>query len=342
MNLLLQILWGWSVLANGAVGIQVGTIQTNNQNIKLMKMNFTSPVWLQSASNVGGENGIAIVTNTENPKIVSISADGDVTVKSVKNGEQVSAMYSNLDQTQITIQADLGSIIKIVGDVTKIVFNEYNPAQPNYFHIESIDVSKCETLRYIDIKYTNLEHLDTSKSNLSYINAESSDLMSLITNPNIEYLNFRYTLVNDIDFTKCPLLKDLTCKDELEVLDLSNCLDLESLTSYSLDVPCIDLSNNTKLERVSFYVANPTNRYGLESVTFPNIDTLVEVDIMGQLKVREITVNAVNSDVAQNIATTISQSTSLDGTVTLRQGDEFNQTIIDAAMEKGWDVQYRQ
>lgn len=54
MKLLLQILWGWSVLANGAVGIQVGTIQTNNQNIKLMKMNFTSPVWLQSASNVGG------------------------------------------------------------------------------------------------------------------------------------------------------------------------------------------------------------------------------------------------------------------------------------------------
>ena len=50
----------------------------------------------------------------------------------------------------------------------------------------------------------------------------------------------------------------------------------------------------------------------------------------------------VNEDVATNIASAITDATSVDGTVTLRQGDEFNQTIIDAAMEKGWDVQYYQ
>ena len=51
MKLLLQILWGWSVLANGAVGIQVETIQTNNQNIKLMKFNYNNPAFLQVAGN---------------------------------------------------------------------------------------------------------------------------------------------------------------------------------------------------------------------------------------------------------------------------------------------------
>ena len=50
----------------------------------------------------------------------------------------------------------------------------------------------------------------------------------------------------------------------------------------------------------------------------------------------------VNNDVATSIATAITDATSVDGTVTLRQGDEFNQTIIDAAMDKGWDVQYYQ
>ena len=51
---------------------------------------------------------------------------------------------------------------------------------------------------------------------------------------------------------------------------------------------------------------------------------------------------AVDSNVSTAIASAITDATSVDGTVTLRQGDEFNQTIIDAAMEKGWDVQYYQ
>ena len=50
----------------------------------------------------------------------------------------------------------------------------------------------------------------------------------------------------------------------------------------------------------------------------------------------------VNEGVANNIAYAITEATSLDGTVTLRQGDGFNQIIINAAMDKGWDVQYYQ
>lgn len=46
--IILSILWSWQITNNGQA-IQIGEILTNNQNIKIMKMNFNNPALLQSA-----------------------------------------------------------------------------------------------------------------------------------------------------------------------------------------------------------------------------------------------------------------------------------------------------
>ena len=119
MKLLLQILWGWSVLANGAVGIQVGTVQTNNQNIKLMKFNYNNPAWLQGASNVGGGMPVTRFVFVEGQNQVRLSANGSVVVESVQDGEKVRETYSALSDTLVTINADADTEVVVYGAVTK-------------------------------------------------------------------------------------------------------------------------------------------------------------------------------------------------------------------------------
>ena len=74
---------------------------------------------------------------------------------------------------------------------------------------------------------------------------------------------------------------------------------------------------------------NVSTNTELTQLTCNSNQTLLTIDGIG-----------VDKYVASGIAYAIEDATSVDGTVTLRQGDEFNQTIIETAMRKGWDVQY--
>ena len=116
MKLLLQILWGWSVLANGAVGIQVGTIQTNNQNIKLMKMNFTSPIWLQSAGSAGKAVRLFYVTS---------NADGnDIMFVDTKLGAFADNVQYSTDNAETWDQLTAETVITLDAGET-VYFRNY-------------------------------------------------------------------------------------------------------------------------------------------------------------------------------------------------------------------------
>ena len=253
MKLLLQILWGWSVLANGAVGIQVGTIQTNNQNIKLMKMNFNNPAFLQMAGNAQAKECISFVDASGSPQIYQLSAIGDVNVVSTYNGVQTTQLLISPNNETVNIQSDPNTQVFLYGKITKLV---------------------CDP--------------------------GSGTLTDFIT----------------LDVTKAKSLTTLFCYgNQLTSLDLSANTALTTLSCERNQLTSLDLSANTALTTLSCY--DNINITAIQSV-------------------------AVNSGMATAIAELITNATSVDGTVTLRQGDEFNQTIIDAAMEKGWDVQYYQ
>lgn len=254
MKLLLQILWGWSVLANGAVGIEVGTIQTNNQNIKLMKTNFTSPVWLQSASNVGGNSATMSLVFSSIDPTVKLSTDGSIRVVSKKNGVTIRKTYDNLDNTAIKIDSDANSPILFNGNIIKID----GGSGPNY-------------------------------------------------------------------------LEKLTSIDFLSEMDLS------SLYIYQSKITNLDVS---KLHDIKFLTAQDCNL--LETLVIGELNSEPQTMTISSTAIKEIKAVATYQTIGYIVSRLISNATSVDGTVTLRQGDEFNQTIIDAAMEKGWDVQYYQ
>lgn len=123
-----------------------------------------------------------------------------------------------------------------------------------------------------------------------------------------------FTDFTSINLAHAKSLTRLDCgSNKLTSLDVSSNTALIGLYCAFNQLTSLDVSANTALTTLQCY-SNPT---------------LLTIDGIG-----------VNESVASSIASAITDATSVDGTVTLRQGDEFNQIIIDAAMEKGWDVQY--
>ena len=164
-----------------------------------------------------------------------------------------------------------------------------------------------------------LTNLDVSKAkSLEYINCSVNQLTSLDVSANtaLTDLDCSNNQLTSLDVSANTALADLYCgNNQLTSLDVSANTALTELYCSSNQLTSLDVSANTALTEL-YCSNNPT---------------LLTIDGIG-----------VNEDVATNIASAITDATSVDGTVTLRQGDEYNQTIIDAAMEKGWDVQYYQ
>ena len=146
--------------------------------------------------------------------------------------------------------------------------------------------------------------------------------------------------LTSLDLSKNPALTELSCAScvGLTSLDLSKNLALTKLDcSKCTCLTSLDLSKNLALTRLSCG-SNPS----LTSLDLSNNTALTYLGSRSNTGLTSINGIAVNSEVSTSIASAITDATSVDGTVTLRQGDEFNQTIIDAAMDKGWGVQYYQ
>ena len=167
--------------------------------------------------------------------------------------------------------------------------------------------------------FTDFTNIDVSHAkSLTSLNCGANQLTSLDVSANaaLTNLNCGANQLTSLDISANAALTYLICGgNQLTSLDVSANTALTSLRCNDNQLTSLDVSANTAL---TILVCGKNQ-------------TLLTIDGIG-----------VNEDVANSIANAITDATSVDGTVTLRQGDEFNQTIIDAAMEKGWDVQYYQ
>ena len=167
--------------------------------------------------------------------------------------------------------------------------------------------------------FTDFTTLDVTKAkSLTYLSCYDNQLISLDVSANTEliYLNCSNNQLTSLDVSASTELTNLKCNNnQLTSLDVSASTKLTLLSCNENQLTSLDVSANTEL---------------------------TYLDCNNNEDVTTIKAVAVYSDVASAIASLITDATSVDGTVTLRQGDEFNQTIIDAAMDKGWDVQYYQ
>ena len=282
-----------------------------------MRFSLNNPAFLQEASNVGGVGEyISFIDSTGNPQIHQLSAIGDVIIQSIYNGEPTSQTVTNPTDTSIQIQSDANTEVILFGKITKLYCQ---PAPIGYTHLTSLDVSHAKSLTYLYCNSNQLTSLDVSANTaLTNLNCSSNQLTSLDVSANtaLTYLDCYSNQLTSLDVSANTALTYLNCySNQLTSLDVSANTALTYLDCYSNQLTSLDVSANTAL----------TNLNCSEN------STLLTIDGIG-----------VNEDVATNIASAITDATSVDGTVTLRQGDEFNQTIIDAAMEKGWDVQYYQ
>ena len=257
-------------------GIQIGEIRTNNQIIKIMKMNLNNPAFLQMAGNAQAQakEYISFVDTGGNPQI-KLSCDGGLRIVSTYNGKKITQTLSNISQQAVSIQSDPNTEIFIYGKVT--VFDTIVSRPGGTTKISELNTLYAKSLTYLDCNSNQITSLDVSE------------------NTALTYLGCSYNQLTSLDVSANTALTDLNCKSN-------------QLTS-------LDVSENT----------------ALTTLICDDIETLLAIDGIG-----------VNENVATSIAGAITNATSVDGTVTLRQGDEFNQTIIDAAMDKGWDVQYYQ
>ena len=259
-----------------------------------MKMNFTSPVWLQSASNVGGgKEYISFVDAMGNPQI-KLSCDGDLQIVSTYNGDEMIQTLSNISQQAVSIQSDPNTEIFIYGKVTSFDTTVSYPGG-------TTEISELNTLH--------------AKS-LTYLYCPNNPLTSLDVRAN-------------------TALTELDCgSNQLTSLDVSANTALTYLFCNNNQLTSLNVGANTALTELY------CNNNQLTSLNVGANTALTELDCNNNQNITDIQLVAVNSSVASSIADAIAAATSVDGTVTLRQGDEYNQTIIDAAMEKGWDVQY--
>ena len=196
MKLFLFIIFWMFVPTITQDGIKIGEILLNNQKIKIMKMNFNNPAWLQSASSISSKVPETRFVFVEGENQVQLSANGDVTIESMQGGEIVRETYIALNNTDVTINADEGTDVVIYGAVTAIKSNG------NIF--ASLDLSKSVSLTELYCTgCTDLTSLDLSKNAaLTYLNCVSC-----------------WSLLN----------LDLSNNIALTELDCSGCIDLTSL-----------------------------------------------------------------------------------------------------------------
>ena len=142
-------------------GIQIGEIRTNNQIIKIIKMNLNNPAFLQMAGNAQAQakEYISFVDATGNPQIFKLSAIGDVTIQSIYNGEPISQTVANPTDTGIQIQSDANTEVVLYGKITKL----YCDPGPGYFtDFTNIDVAHAKSLTYLSCGGNQLTSLDVS------------------------------------------------------------------------------------------------------------------------------------------------------------------------------------
>ena len=257
--------------------------------------------FLQAACAKATVSVLRFGTSVDDPYIKSLSCKGEITIESIKDGEPVTATYSDLNNVEVNIQADADTEVTITGKVTKCYFTAYDEDEEGYvgfIDISSLNTSACVSLEELSVDYAPLDAIDVSaNSKLKVLicgDMENLTSLDLAANTALQYLYcYNCTGLTSLD---------LAANTALQTLD---CSGISGLTS-------LDLAANTALQYL--YCGSCT---GLTSIKY----------------------GASNSDVSTAIAGAITAATAADGTVYTDSQGAYYSTIADAATDKGWTIE---
>ena len=295
-----------------------------------MLSGILSPAFLQAAcaKKQAGGNVITLIGVKEDPTIYGLSCTGDITIKSVKNGAPVVETYSNLSETQVTIQADADTTVIIRGDVTKYTAGQYQGwGYADGVCAKQLVFNNSAITSILGVSGVS-SYGDTSVVSLLDVNG----CIALTT------LNCSYcSALTALDLSKNTALTELVCSgcSALTALDMSKNTALTTLDCSSCSVlTAIDLSKNTALTTLWCGSCSALTALDVSKNT-----ALTELGCSGCSKLVSISYPATNEDVATAIAGAITEADAADGTVYTDSAGAYYSTIETAATTKGWTIE---
>ena len=307
------------------------------------------------------ENLIRFQESVADPEIYRLSCSGTITVESTKNGESVTATYTDLNNAAVSIQADANTDITIKGNVTSVSPRNPGPgtgkditkfyAQGDSItdlslgsqtQMESFDIKKCPAITSLSIGNTGITELDLSKNvALTQLDCSSCAVLTeLDLSKNVALTQLTCSscaVLTKLDLSKNVALTQLTCNfcTGLTELDLSKNVALTQLA-------CSSCTNLTKLildncDALSSLTA--TSDAAITILSLKNCDSLQYMTTNGMTGVTEIYYAANNSMGATGVASIITNATSATGTLYTDSEAAYYSTLETAATAKGWTIE---
>lgn len=277
-------------------------------------MKVASPIFLQQASNVGRINGyLKLSFDSDDPILGDITGNGDITVTSIKNGEEISNTYSSPDALTISVQADAYSEIVLTGDVRTFVNNDYS------------DANLCEASNLSSLSYLSL---DNNESSLDLIIADC---------PVLAHIESTYNSSGGgVEISNCPSLDSVSLSSGIfSYITIANApqlrvLDLDENTTMSN----FDISGAPSLQDFKCRSCGMLTELDLSKNT-----QLTSFNCEGCTQVHLISYDAAQSDPSYAIADLIRANADLQGTVFTDRNAPYFESIESAAIESGWTIE---
>lgn len=160
-------------------------------------------------------NMIVFKESIADPILYQLSCTGTITIQSIKNGEVVKQTYTDLNNTQVSIQADANTNITIFGDVTNFHNAHSIGGYIGSNYVTELDITKCLSLTKLGIEgCADLQSIDTSlNSNLTSITifaCSNIQSINVSSNFNLQSANFSGNIILQIvDLSKNAALASL-------------------------------------------------------------------------------------------------------------------------------------
>ena len=218
---------------------------------------YTTPIALQRASAIK-YNEFYVTFFIANPTINSMSSEGNIYICTTYNGARTVESYTNLERTAVSIKADAGTLIRIVGNLTYISlpYDGDYPASGGTKRVESINTNSCRTLQTLDIKgISSITSLDLSQNTaLTDLYCYNSGITSLDLSQNtaLTNLNCSYTGITSLDLSQNTALTNL---------NISLCSKLTSISCTAAE--------QTIAKNVSYFISQYASLKGTVTVYAP-------------------------------------------------------------------------
>lgn len=276
-------------------------------------MKVTSPIFLQQAGNVGRKKSyLKLSFDSDDPILGDITGNGDITVTSIKNGEEISNTYSSPDALTISVQADAYSEIVLIGDIRTFANNDYS------------DANLCEA--------SNLSSL----SSLSVDNNESSLNLIVADCPVLTYISSTYSSGGGVaNINNCQMLDVMTLAwSYYNSLIINNALQLREIDVQENPMSNLDISGAPRLQQFNCTLCGMLTELDLSKNTQLTILYCGDCE-----KVNVIHYNATQPEPSSAIANLIRENADLNGTVYTDRNAPYFKNIESAAIDSGWTIE---